>query len=324
MKPNIKKSLSSDNNISKTGYRALFLLMKLIESPKSRSELLECFSKDPLIAKDLSKDTVTNTINALKKAGCIISRPTKKTENNYVLKSHPFCSKFSAEEIDALQAFRKSMITLSDWRMLIDLNNLFGKCCEFAPDQESIEILLHNPQFGKVRPRVLSALAILTHSPHILNIVYNSPKNGPENLDIIPHFLGFQNEKLYIWCYNFKYNDTAFLRVDRVLEINSFEDNKEIVTEKDKFVEKQFKAFYELKGGSALTYMEGVGEKIIKNVKNEEYPLKIEVTVKNKFNLIQKLLSYGTDCRIIGPDSLKADFLEALRNVKAGYIKNGK
>ena len=54
----LQKNPSTDNNISKTGYRALFLLKKLMESPKSREELLECFEQDIVIKNDISKDTI--------------------------------------------------------------------------------------------------------------------------------------------------------------------------------------------------------------------------------------------------------------------------
>ena len=36
----LQKNLNQDNNISKTGYRALFLLLKLLESPMTRDEIL--------------------------------------------------------------------------------------------------------------------------------------------------------------------------------------------------------------------------------------------------------------------------------------------
>ena len=55
MKLNPNKLPSQDTNISKTGYRALFLLMKLLESPKTRAELIECAAQDPVLNKDFQR-----------------------------------------------------------------------------------------------------------------------------------------------------------------------------------------------------------------------------------------------------------------------------
>ena len=78
--------------VSKTGYRALYLLRLLITAPRSREEILAAFERDIVIAKDkkLSKDTVTNTINMLKACGCDIKRPNSKNGYKYELVSHPF------------------------------------------------------------------------------------------------------------------------------------------------------------------------------------------------------------------------------------------
>ncbi len=81
-----------------------------MELPRTREEILELFSKDPILKHDISKDTVTITVNTLKKAGCIISRPSQRTSNRYVLKSHPFNLHFSMENIDALQALERVLL----------------------------------------------------------------------------------------------------------------------------------------------------------------------------------------------------------------------
>ncbi len=319
MRPNAQKSFNLDNNISKTGYRALYILMKLLESPKARAELIDCAANDPVINKDFSKDTITNTINLLKKAGCIISRPTKKTNNKYVIKSHPFVVNFSKQEVEALQIFRKSMLTMCDWQMLLRLNNLYSKAAKFAPNDELADLLKFGHPFNRISGKILRDMIFSRQK--LISIKYNSPKYGIEDFDIIPHFINFENEKLYVWCYNCKYNATSFLRIDRILNINYYTFDYDIAQKQDKFEEQQFKAVYELKGSAAMMYIPGTGEKIIEENKNDEFPLKIEILVKNKFNFIQKLLSYGTECRILSPKPFIKEFLETLERIKGDYIK---
>lgn len=319
METNPQKSTSLYNNISKTGYRALFILMQLIESPKTREELISIATKDSIINKGLSKDTITNTINLLKKAGCIISRPTIKTDNKYVLKSHPFSAHFSQNEANALLDFRKSIISLGDWEALVLIDRLYSKIAIYAPNEEFKNALLYNSPLNHVNHNILRLINISKEK--LINIKYKSPKYGVEDFDIIPHFITMDNEKLYVWCYNFKYEETSFLRIDRILSINSLTFDKEIAKSKDKFDELQFQAKFGLKGVSALTYIEGVGEKIIEENINDEYPLKIEVLVKDKFNFIQRILSYGTDCKLLEPQGLKTELINTLKEMKGNYKK---
>ena len=177
-----KKSLNTDNNISLTGYRSLFLLMELLKSAKTREELLYCFSKDPIIKSNLSKDTVTNTINALKAAGCVISRPTQKTENKYVLKSHPFIIRLSKENVQLLLAIRESIVTLGDWQLLINLNNLYAKIALLAPDWDSQRMLLYEHPFKYINSQIFSAILLNSKLKKHLMVCYNSPENGEENI----------------------------------------------------------------------------------------------------------------------------------------------
>ena len=107
------KNLNQDKNISKTGYRTLYLFMELLKSPKTRDELLDCLKKDIILKNECSKDSITNTINALRKVGCVISRPSLRTKNKYILKSHPFTKTLSKENIDALLTLRESITSLT-------------------------------------------------------------------------------------------------------------------------------------------------------------------------------------------------------------------
>lgn len=316
------KSINPDNNISKTGYRALFVLMKLLKKPYSREELaLECQS-DPIIKKDLSKDTVTYTINTLKKAGCIISRPSVKTDNKYVLKYHPFNTLLTAEHVDALQALRESVASLGDWELLIYLNNLYAKIARIAPDNETKELLIYKHPLRGIDYKILNELMVCAkRTTEHINITYDSPENGPEELEFAPEYITFENDKLYVWGHNKKYDQIAYLRVDKVKRINTvtftISPQKSVCEQKPLTVVE-----FMLKGYSAIMYTDNEHEIIIKEDKDSEYPLTIRAEVSNKSNFYQRILSFGTDCKILSPQSVKDDILAELKNIKARY-QNG-
>ncbi len=315
-----EKSLNTDNNISLTGYRSLFLLLELLKSAKTREELLYCFSKDPIIKSNLSKDTVTNTINALKAAGCVISRPTQKTENKYVLKSHPFILRLSKENVQLLLAIRESIVTLGDWQLLINLNNLYAKIALLAPDWDSQRMLLYEHPFKYINSQIFSAVLLNSKLKKHLMICYNSPENGEENLIFTPEYITLENKKLYVWGFNKKYETFSYLRIDRIRKINylNFLGSSPEYEDFDKQV---IVAKYKLKGLSALMYVGETNEIILESNTNSEYPLTIEAHIDDKFNFIQRVLSYGSDCLIISPDEIKSDLLKYLEQMKSEYSK---
>ena len=318
MQTNLNKSQAPEVNITKTGYRALFILMKLIEKPLSRDEILECLSADPIAKKDFSKDTITNTINALRLAGCIISRPTLRTGNKYILKSHPFGAILTTQQVEALQNLRENIVSTGDWELLIYLNNLYAKIARLTPDNETKNLLLNKHPLRNIDYKLINKLLFCAKTNHKLNITYLSPQNGEENFDFAPEYLTFENEKLYVWGHNKKHNEFSFLRVDRIKKINS----ATFITNEDKakeFPKEVVCVQYKLKGYSAQTYAKNEHEKILQEYKNDEYSLLISANVTNKFNFFQRILSFGTDCLIISPDKIKQEFVDTLKRIKRRY-----
>ncbi len=313
-----KKNLNTDNNISKTGYRALFLLMNLLKSPLSRDEILEVFKNDFIVQNSLSKDSVTNTVNALKKSGCIISRPTQRTKNKYILRYHPFKTYLNKDNVEALQTLRENIVTLGDWELLIKLNDLYGKFAYFVEDNEIKNILLYNHPLRNIDINLLKRLISYCKSKQFININYISSINGAEGLDFIPEYITLENEKLYLWGHNKKHNEFAYLRIDKINQVNAVffidENSKTETYKKEEIIVK-----YKLKGLSSMMYLAEIGEKIIEETPEEEYKLTIIATVSNKFSFLQKILSYGTDCLIISPDSIKKELLKKLEMMKSGY-----
>lgn len=294
------------------------MLMKLLESPKTRDEILECFQQDSVIKKDLSKDTVTNTVNALKVAGCVISRPTQRTKNTYVLKSHPFALCLSKENVAALQALRESIITLGDWELLLYINNLYAKISKLAPDNESRKILLYEHPLRRINQKILRELIINASIKKHIVICYDSPENGEENLYYTPEYVTLENRKLYIWGYNKKYEEFSYLRIDRIKKMNLMNFLGENPEAED-FEKPQIVAYYKLKGLSALMYVGEEDETVEEENQHAKYPLTIRAVVNNKFNFFQRIMAYGTDCLLLSPDELKEELLAKIKGIKEEY-----
>lgn len=314
-----QKNLNTDkNNISKTGYRALFLLLKLIESPKTRDEILACLKDDPIIKTEQSKDTVTNTINALKKAGCVISRPTQRTNNKYVLKSHPFMISFSKENIEALLSLRESIVTLNDWQLLVNLNTLYAKIAKYAPDLASKNMLFFNHPLKNINLAIVRELLLHAKLKKHTIITYDSPKYNEESLYFTPEYITLENGKLYVWGYSPKYNNISYLRIDRIKKVNLI-NFLGYNSEDAKFEKPNIEVKYKLKGLSAMMFIEDENEIIESETPDKEYSLTIKATINNEFNFLQKILSYGTDCLLISPKYFKEKLFEKIKAIKMEY-----
>lgn len=313
------QELQEKKNITKTGYRALFLLMQLIQQPLSRDELLAIFEQHPIINKDFSKDTITNTINTLRKAGCIISRPSLKTDHKYVLKSHPFHILLDKKHIDALQTFREGVISDGSWQQVLHLNNLYAKLAKLAGDEISADILKNNHPFNKINIDILNEIIIFIKTRKKAKFLYLSPENGEEELDFSPEKITFENQKLYVWGHNLKYDDFGYLRIDKIKKIltpvynalsaDDYKNSKQIV-----------EVEYLLKGYSAQTFICNDDEEIIKTTESE---LLVKARVRNKFYFYQRILAFGTECRLLSPQSVREEFLRILKDIKAGYKDAG-
>ena len=313
-----QKNLNPDNNISKTGYRALFILLKLLESPKSRTELLEYISCDPVIKNDLSKDSITNTINALKKAGCIISRPSQRTNNKYILKYHPFSLSLSKENVIALQTIRESLVTFGDWRLLINLNNLYAKIAKYVQDSTYQKILLYNHPLRDINHQIIKRLMFHAGIKKHTIVTYDSPERGKEDLYFTPEYITMENRKLYVWGYCKKYNEFSYLRVDRIKNVNFINFLAEN-DEDDEFQKSNIIVEYKLKGLSAVMFQTEIYETVLEKTPDEEYKMTVKAVVNNKFNFIQRILSFGSDCLLLSGDEIKNELEQKLKAMKEIY-----
>ena len=305
--------------VSKTGYRALFLLRLLISAPRSREEILSAFGNDFVIAKDkkLSKDTVTNTINALKACGCDIKRPNSKNGFKYELVAHPFSPGINKVQLQYLQELRKSLVTYGDWKLIDDINELYAAFSVFALDEKTAAALLNNRPMKNISQGILEQLKKFIKTKEIADITYLSPRNGKEHIDFLPQFLRFESNKLYLWSFSYNYKNIGYLRADKILNISAKTGFCDINPDScAQFQKSCLFARYRLTGYSAHMFFAGVDDRI---VFRDEKSVVVETAVYNEFNFLQKLMSYSADCEVISPDYFKNKLIEKIKETRACY-----
>ncbi len=307
---NLLNSNVNDLNISLTAYRALLVLGMLMEKPMTRDEIASVFQSNHLICKSSSLDTVRVTINTLKAAGCMISRPTSKNDYKYILLSHPFRIEISDEQIEAMNQIRNNLVQLGDWQLILDINAFYNSVVSKTQNYAKMELVKNAEPLLEIDKTILKNLSDKSVKSREIVIDYDSPEFGLEELKIIGDRIFYEDGKLYLWCYSYKYNSYSYIRVDKIKAIKSISMISKSI-DKDSYT-----AIYKLRGDSISTFSLEHNEHILEEKDSE---ILVEADVLNEFKFIQRLLSFGIDFEIITPDSLKTKLISKLNSVKQGY-----
>ena len=306
----IKQEKADKLWISTTGYRTLLVLRALIEKSRTIEELVDIVKKNPIACKSASKDTIRIVINSIKTAGCEIIRPSKANNYKYELIKHPFALSLNKDELKSLVSLREKMshkISLSE---IFTLNDLYSKIAALTFDEDKINYINNSQPFKTIDRKLYYEL----YKPEILNkkiqVRYHSPKTGIEDIYVVPKKIIHENEKVYLLCYNCKYENYGILNLERIIKINSVDISKAQI------VSKTYDVIYELTGESLKTFEPKEYEKVIQKT---EKKTTISAKIEDEFMFIQRILQFGCDFKIISPDFFKEILINKIKLIQKGY-----
>lgn len=299
----------SCNLMSLTGYRTLVILCALMESPKSNEEIKNCLLSDQYIKEKFSSDTLRIYINSLRKIGCEITKANKSNNKKYELTEHPFAYDISKPQLKALSKIYKNFHEKISVEEVISIENLFTKLVNFTKNETTKDFLRHISLLKSINKELLKDLLSHCKKKNQITLLYNSPKSGAKEIEIVADKLSFKSEKLYLWGNNLTHKEYAFLSVEKILKIIS------IKLKKDYEEFPSTKVVYEVDNQNNNFQVEP-NETILEATQDK---LIIEVNSKNEFSLIQRLLYLGDSCKIISPESFKSNFLSKLKAMEAAY-----
>lgn len=298
--------------ISITGFRTLLLLISLIEKPRSINELVEIIRNNEVTKKSVSKDTIRITLNTLKTAGCKIERPTKTNGYKYKLIEHPFSFNLSDKEVNSLLLIRERLALELTWQEVLTLNSFYEKFFALSGNEEYIKLVNDTKPLSEVDLDILASISNDKILGKKVNLTYKSPKYGIENIEVIPQKLTYENGRLYLWCYGYKYGRTSILCVDRIKKINCVTmTNTEVKID-------YYEVEYEVFGSSAKEYKLDVNESVIEKTDSS---IKVKAKVLNEFWFIQRLLLFGSEFKIISPYFFKEKLINKIKLIQKGYAE---
>ncbi len=168
----------------------------------------------------------------------------------------------------------------------------------------------------------------------VLNITYKSYRQKISvDIELHPYFLKQYNNRWFLFGYNEKENAISNLALDRIISIN--EINKNFIENQDIDFEEYFD---DIIGVTVKSNLER--QKILLQISNQLWPyieskpihgsqkvkqkndesIIIELNLQINFEFISLIFSYGSEIKIIAPESLKNKIIDKAEKLLQQYI----
>ncbi len=310
MKEFMKTKKVTYNLMSFTGFKSMLLLSYLMEAPHSYEEIKKYFMENEFIHESISIDTLRVYINSLERLGCEIKRGKKAEGSKYRLIKHPFELKITDTQIKSLIKVFKSLTKTIDVEDLLSVTNFFEKISQGITNPD-LKLTLENiSPLKKLNPKILEILINACRRNDELTILYNSPASGAKEIDVLAEKLTVANNKVYLKGISPQYKDTkvSFL-VSRIMEPPVIKLVKTIRQDIEPLIIGC--EIYD----TNLPLKEN--EKVISQ---DDEKRMVEITSDNKFLTLQRILSMGSSCKVLYPESFKDEIYSTLKKMKEEYI----
>lgn len=299
--------------INLTGVRLLVLFSLLLESPKTAEEIGEYFKNNNYPKELFSIDTLRNDLNALRTAGCIISRADRSNVYKYQLSSHPFELDIDKNTALSFSKLYNKYLKILPIEHLIIIENLLNMLSCHTQNDDAAEILKGISIIKNIDKDIIKTLSgAIKHKSSVI-FKYKAPYIGLVDYEFVPDKFEIRSKKLYIDGFLTTYNRSSFLPISRIvskvtekLNIDEQPDvNKEIYT-----------TIYELRNTAKYNFTENDEEKIIKSDENK---ITVEYKTDSFFKITQKVLSYGQNCTVIEPEGARTMIINKLLQMRELY-----
>ena len=297
------------NQISVTGTRAIVLLGLLMVAPRSMEEIRDALIKYGIMEKSHSNDILRIDLNTLKCMGCKISRASRKTNNKYILESHPFDLKFDIADLQTVKKVYSRMKSKYSISLLLDYDSLFRKLAKYVYDNETKEALLGISVIKNYDLTMINQLSEDCQNNRTVNLVYKKPTSGnSDEKEIVAQKLFCRSDKLYLCGYDINKKASVMLNVKRILKRLSGRKTEEE---------------FENKNVTVRFYLSDFGHDTISSdeqiVETLEDGYIIEGSYFNEFIAVQRILSFGDKCIVKEPEDFKIKIIEKLKEIREVY-----
>ncbi len=312
MKEFLKTNTITYNLMSFTGFKSIIIFSLLVDGPKSYEDLQSYLKNHEYLREEVSFDTLRIYLNSLREIGCKIVRKNVDGVTKYAIDSHPFKLNFNDKQVKSIikiyRAISKS-IEVSD---LMALSQFFEKISAYVANETLKQKLQKISPLNNINPELVKELMVHAQNNSEISISYNSSNSGcTKNIVILVDKLSINNGKLYISGYNsIKKTYSSFLvsKIAAITNVNTHNKTLEVP---------ELTVGYEYINETNDELELLSCEKIIKTEGNKSI---IEITSKNKFEIMQRVMSHSSKCKVLYPEDFRDYIISNLKKMKEGYI----
>lgn len=310
MKEFMKNKTVTYNLMSFTGFKSLVVFALLLEAPRSYDEINTYFKQHEFIKETVSIDTLRVYLTSLKMVGCEIVRTRKAEGGKYKLVSHPFELSITEEQIKSLVKVYKAVAKNIELYELIILEKFLRKIASMINNTELTDAIEKVSFCNGIDLKLAAELIRHCRNKDRITILYNSPKSGDKEIEIITDKVDFNNNKLYLYGTGLEYTQYGYFPVSRIKSVLSVQMFKTDISNL-----KTITVGYELNINPNEVKL--TDEEKLVNIKDGK--LLIESTSSNPFIIKQRILSLGAGCKVLYPESFKNEIIETLKKMREGY-----
>lgn len=300
------------NLMAFTAFKSILIFSELLKSPKSYQDLQQIILNHEYLHEKISIDTLRIYINTLKEFGCQITKKKYDGVTKFSIESHPFSLKFTQKQIKGIIKVYKAISKSIEVDDLISLQKFFNKISAYVEDEELKTKLENLSPFNNIKESLIEELMGYVHNNTEIVVLYNSPNSGKKNITIVVDKLYIENGKLYVSGFNSEHNTYSSFLVAKIIKIVSVNlNNKTLI-----IPEITVGYVYRKDVGEVFELIHS--EKIIKTEDNKEL---VEITSRNKFEIMQRIFSLSSKCTVLYPEDFKKYIITNLKKMKEGYIE---
>ena len=313
MKRFMETNTVTHNLMSFSGFKAMLIFSMLVKSPKTYDEIKNEIENNEYLKETVSTDTIRIYMNSLKQAGCQIKRINEGRIVKYYIDSHPFTLKISDSQVKSIikvyKAISKS-IEISDF---LELHAFFDKISPYISNEDLKLKLKKLSPIGNIDYDLISDLMKYTKNNTEITILYNAKNSGKrKEIDIITDKMSIINGKLYLTGYNSEYKNYSDFLVSNIIKIVS------VNIHSPKLESPEYIIRYEYLKDDNTVFEPNDEETITEETENHVI---VEIKSRNKFAIMQRILSHSNKCRVLSPENYRQEIIAILKNMKEGYIE---
>ena len=159
-----------------------------------------------------------------------------------------------------------------------------------------------------IDPDLLTELTDHAEAQNQIIIEYNSPHSGQILVELIAQRVEYTNNMFYIYGTSIEHQNYGCFLVNRIIKIASVKP-KAIAGNLEEIT-----VGLELTG-SDIPEPDGC----VKILNTENGKTLLEITSSNTFDITQRLLAMGGDCKVLYPQEFKAEFVKKLKQMRQQY-----